>query len=283
MSVAFDHRDGGTDEASWAAAAPWSDAPELSLDFDRVVVASAHPDDETLGASGLIAMAGAAGIPVSLIVMTDGEGSHPHDTRIAARRRCESINAANQLGPAIPIRFVGLPDGGLRERRAAVRSALIGALSESPALRTLLVVPWWGDGHRDHRIVGEVGRQLAASGVHVVGYPIWMWHWAQADSVDTTSWRTLPLDEHARARKRAAIDEHRSQIEPAGAEPPILHDGMRRHFERHVEIFIDAGPLTDSPSQYDTEWFEAFYARHDDPWGLESRWLCDGDAHFRPR
>ncbi|WP_258374343.1 PIG-L deacetylase family protein [Curtobacterium sp. MCBD17_032] len=36
-----------------------------------------HPDDETLGAGGLIAIAADRGLPVHVVLVSRGEGSHP--------------------------------------------------------------------------------------------------------------------------------------------------------------------------------------------------------------
>ena len=96
--VTFDHRDPGTDEEVWTASMPTS-LPPIDLDVDRVVVIAAHPDDETLGAAGLLAIAAARGIALDLIVATDGEGSHPDSpthspATLALLRRRELIDAA---------------------------------------------------------------------------------------------------------------------------------------------------------------------------------------------
>ncbi|GAA3642001.1 hypothetical protein GCM10022200_27190 [Microbacterium awajiense] len=275
MTLTFDHRDPGTDERHWAEAAPWQDAAALNLDCDRVVVVAAHPDDETLGAAGLIATARARGIPVMVIVLTDGhesgaDGASP--TAVARTRRRETVDALAELGDGIALTYAALPDGGLREHEADVRSAIAGTLSTAAAgTRTLLVTPWHGDGHRDHRIVGSVAARLAGAGVRVVQYPIWMWHWASSESVDTAAWRTLTLDDHAHAAKVGAVDRHVSQLTPPSpAEPPMLHAGMRSHFERKVEVYIE--DVGGHDVSVDPSWFRAFYERHDDPWGFESRW-----------
>lgn len=271
MSVVFDHRDAGTSEERWQAAAPWNRALPLSLDVDRVVVVAAHPDDETLGAGGLIATAHAHGIPVSVLVLTDGEASHPDTPSLAEARRAETLAALAALGERITVRFAGLPDGGLREHRTEVRAAIADVVGEGPAARTLVAVPWWGDGHRDHRIAGEAALALRASGADVVGYPIWMWHWSSPDAVDGRAWRTLELQPDVVDAKRRAIAAHRSQLESAGGVPPIIHAGMRSHFERTHEVFVTA-PRDDDPPVHTADWFEGFYRRHDDPWGFESRW-----------
>lgn len=270
MSVAFDHRDTGTLEAEWQRRAPWRDASPLALDVERVVVVAAHPDDETLGAAGLIATAHERGIPVTVLVLTDGEGSHPGSPTIAAERRAECARALGALGDA-PVRFAGLPDGGLRECRARVRDQIAAALAEASDARTLLAAPWWGDGHRDHHIAGETALRFGGADVRVVGYPIWMWHWAQPDGVDATDWRTLPLAPGAQRAKDTAVRAHASQLAAASGDAPILHAEMRAHFDRPFEVFI-APPASKARPVHTAAWFDAFYARHTDPWGFETRW-----------
>lgn len=273
MSVRFDHREPGTPERAWREAAPWRDAPGLDLDVDRVVVLAAHPDDETLGAGGLIVRASGAGIPVSVIVVTDGEGSHPEADpgAVRRRRRTETIGALQRLAERPAVAFLGVPDGAVREARATVTDAVAAALAPYADERVLLAAPWWGDGHRDHRVLGEIALALAGSGIAVVGYPIWLWHWADPAAVAVDGWRVLALDEPARAAKERAVAEYASQREPGPRDEPMLHANTLAHFSRDIEVFVAhaAGSTDAAPSVAD---FEDFHARHDDPWGLESRW-----------
>ena len=77
MSIRFDHREPGTPEAEWQRVRPWSASSALDLAVDRLVVVAAHPDDETLGAGGLITIAAERDIAVTVVVLTDGLASHP--------------------------------------------------------------------------------------------------------------------------------------------------------------------------------------------------------------
>ncbi|MEV7692291.1 bifunctional PIG-L family deacetylase/class I SAM-dependent methyltransferase [Microbacterium sp. NPDC089189] len=274
MSVAFDSRLPGTPEAAWQEAAPWRGAAELDLDHDRVIVLAAHPDDETLGAAGTLRHALRRGADVSLLVVTDGDAAFEGAERaeVGRRRRGELLDAVHLLGPGIPVTFLGVPDGGIREARAHVADAVAAAVSRTTAGRTLLLAPWWGDGHRDHRVLGEIARTMAGAGVTVRGYPIWLWHWGTPTEVDTAAWSVVPLDDDDRRAKRRAIAAHRSQTTATRAdEPPMLHAETLRHFDRDVEVFI--APTSDEAASAPTPGeFDAFHARHDDPWGLESRW-----------
>ncbi|MFD0780426.1 PIG-L family deacetylase [Microbacterium koreense] len=266
----FDHREPGTSEQTWTEAAPWQDAAAMPFVVDRLLVIAAHPDDETLAASGLIAAAHSAGVATSVLILTDGQSASGGEARsLAVQRRIESIEALAELTDGAPVQFAGLVDGTLRENRSLVRRAITDALSEVDATDIVIVAPWWGDGHRDHRIAGEVAREFVGPGVRVFGYPLWLWHWGDPRAIDTEGWHMLPLDERARDAKRRAIDRHRSQIT---GDKPIIHSRMRAHFERPFEIFIAAEPGADPDEPPGPDWFTDFYARHDDPWGFETRW-----------
>ena len=80
--MTFDHRDAGTDEAGWEAAGV-AGLPALTprawAPGDTLLVAVAHPDDETLGAAGLIRAAlrgprDQAKLMTACLVVTDEAG-----------------------------------------------------------------------------------------------------------------------------------------------------------------------------------------------------------------
>jgi LmbE family N-acetylglucosaminyl deacetylase/SAM-dependent methyltransferase len=289
VSVAFDHRERGTLEEDWQAARPWAAARPLAFgdpshDLDTVVVLAAHPDDETLGAGGLLATAAARGIRVVVVVATDGDGSHPDSPTwppraLARERRVELARALDHLAPGSALSFLGLPDGQLREHRARltglIRSTILTETSDDP-LRTLVVAPWSGDGHRDHRVLGEVSEALARElGHRSLGYPIWLWHWADPADVDTRGWTALTLDSDAHAAKLRALQVHVTQVRPLSPAPgdeALLHDDMRAHFERNVEIFVAPTAGGGEAESLTPSFFDDFYARHDDPWGFDTRW-----------
>ncbi|SJN37901.1 Methyltransferase type 12 [Microbacterium esteraromaticum] len=272
MAPSFDHRDPGTSENSWADAAPWADAAEMSMSMEQLIVFAAHPDDETLGAGGIIAAVGNLGIPVTVVVMTDGESSHPSSIADLRRaRRHELLDAVADLAPSAAVHFAGFPDGGLREEAAEVRRYARGLLASVKQVPSTVLAPWWEDGHRDHRVLGEIVRDLRTSTLRVFGYPIWFWHWGDPKAASTEGWHTLPLDESTRSSKARALRRHRSQLEPlserAGDEA-IIHAEMLRHFQREHEVFIAPEELTTVTGG----WFEDRYTGKADPWGVDTRW-----------
>lgn len=106
---------------------------------DRILILSPHPDDETLGAGGLMAKAASLGIPVRVIFLTNGDGSlatrlvqdanfveqmakgkgpkRPHNIyqQIAPMRQKEALAALAKLHvPRQNVTFLGYPDGGTK-------------------------------------------------------------------------------------------------------------------------------------------------------------------------
>ena len=131
--VSFDHREPGTSEQRWAADGRLATRPLLSLDeIDALIVIAAHPDDETLGAGGLIAACAARGLPVRVVVVTDGAAASGHpDAGLVSRRSAELAAAVAELAPDAVIDELGFADGGALEDRAAIRDALRTNVSDS--------------------------------------------------------------------------------------------------------------------------------------------------------
>ena len=270
----FDPHQAGTAEASWLASRLRT-APELPVPGrgDVVVVVAAHPDDESLGAGGLIAMAAARGAIVRVVVATDGEASHPssatHDrARLAAVRRAETETAIGRLAPGTePIRLA-LPDGTLRDARDTLTRLLEPQLQGA----THVVSTWSADGHPDHETCADVAAHLAAgrTGLACWQYPIWAWHWADPAGDDLPWHRVarISLTERARHAKQGALGAYVSQHSPMSPEPgdeAILPPGVLEHFSRDFETFVVAAPAADPA------YFDALYASSADPWGLHER------------
>jgi len=240
----------------------WQDsiqaAPEFDLGaYEYIVVVAPHPDDETLGAGGLIAACGERGIRVRVIVVTDGSGSHPGSEttpgELALLRAAEVTQAVALLNPDAELELLWHRDGSTEESRDAIRADL----ERVAAGADLVVAPWRGDGHRDHRVVGELCASLS---IPIVEYPIWMWHWGSPDSVPTDRFTVLPVGD-----KGPAITAHATQVlELAGQ--VVLRPDFVEHFTTGTEVFIV--PQASLGSDY----FDALYSRHDDPWSFESRW-----------
>ena len=96
----------------------------------RVLVFAPHPDDETIGAGGLIFHLARRGVPVRVVFVTNGDGyaeavaqdfheQKPRDTdyvEFGEIRRREAIAAARHLGlHRGDLVFLGFPDGGLAQ------------------------------------------------------------------------------------------------------------------------------------------------------------------------
>lgn len=256
--VSFDSATPGTSAATWARDPRLHDRPPLQLDgVAELVVIAAHPDDETLGAGGMIARCSRRGIPIHVIVVTDGAASN--EVGIAARRSAELRTAVHLLAPRAVVHELGVPDGQTLEHQDRIRALLTPHIAACHP-QALVVAPWRGDGHRDHRVVGEIVAELTHElARRLVEYPVWLWHWGQPASVAWESLRSVGVDT---ALKSKALAAFRSQI--AGS-PAALRADFLENFARD-ELFIVQG------TGIDAEYFESLYARHADPWGFETRW-----------
>lgn len=204
--------------------------PALDLtECPGLVVVAPHPDDETLGLGAAAAQLVASGIDVQVVSVSDGGAARSAPTplqriRLESTRRNELLRATSLLGIS-SVLSLGLPDGQLAEHEDELADLLAEILSDV-APGTWCAATWRGDGHPDHEAVGRAAAQACArTGVALIEYPVWMWHWASpADpAVPWDRAHTVRVSEWALDRKHHAAQCFRSQFEPGtDGSPPVL-------------------------------------------------------------
>lgn len=179
------------------------DGPTLGLPpLRRVLVLAAHPDDESMGCGGTIALLAGAGADVSVVFASDGEatiGSPRAPALTATLRRREAAAACQILGVTRAPVFLGHPDGALPDAVDALAASLTALVAQRRP--EALLVPWFLDGHADHRALTEVlSRADLPADLQVWGFEVWT-------PLPVT--RLVDITE-VEDRKRAALAAHRT-------------------------------------------------------------------------
>lgn len=216
----------------------------------RILVLAPHPDDEILGAGGLMETAVLRGATVHVVVATDGEhgpdrvGAGPG---LAATREIETRQAAARIGlGADALSFLGYADGSLaaawgerwtaspRDGGAEPADAIVDALRSAldAAAPDTLVLPLTIDAHPDHAALARFAllAVLAESSrprlPEILGYLIhghrqWPAHGPDPMACEPPPdgcagslfpWAALVLDPAEVMRKASLIEGFRSQI-----------------------------------------------------------------------
>lgn len=172
----------------------------------NVLVLAPHPDDESLGCGGTIALHANLGDRVTVVFLTSGELGVPamDSLRAAKLREAEALEATAVLGVA-DVQFLHGPDGTLRQESAAMSAAIAALIDQMVPDRVLTPHP--DDAHDDHAAATEIlGLALSSSACRplVLGYEIWS---------------PLPTFEHVEDitgvidRKLRAVGCHVSQVD----------------------------------------------------------------------
>lgn len=134
------------------------------LPCQQAVVVAPHPDDETLGCGGAIALLRQHNISVQVLVMSDGTQSHPQSARFPADqlrqlREAETYAALEVLGvPAQGVTFFRWPDTavpqpGDQRFPKAVEQCDRFFCDHRP---DLVFLPWQQDQHCDHQATWKI-------------------------------------------------------------------------------------------------------------------------------
>jgi len=165
-------------------------------------VVARHPDDESLGCGGLIALMRQRARPVFVVFATDGAASRLRSAsyppqRLRLVRAEEARRAMTVLGvPLAAAYFMGWADGGGipgpgSDAFEAAVDRCCGVLSAVHP--STLILPWRREPHPDDRSSAELFRHALARsgrGARVLEYPIAAWEQGGAPMSDECSgWR----------------------------------------------------------------------------------------------
>jgi LmbE family N-acetylglucosaminyl deacetylase len=237
-------------KAAWRGLAVVARDATAEMRERSAVVLAPHPDDETLGCGGTIALKTRAGSPVTVVIATDGRLSPRRigtsaDEIVATRRR-EASAAAAILGAGEPV-HLPFADGQLRSCPDDLEKIV------AEQLRALAVdqvfAPSPGDPHPDHAALGAAVRRVLSAWTgpapQLLEYPIWqrvsirstgrcLVDWRRLTRVDISA--TLPA-------KRAALACYASQLSgDVAVTGPLLHPRFTMAFLGRHEVFIRVRP-----------------------------------------
>lgn len=128
----------------------------------KVLVLAPHPDDESLGCGGIIALYSSKGVEVHLAVISSGENiviEFTGDKDISDVRRQELEDSSLILGIK-EIRFLGFPDGQLALHKDRIEEKLREIINEINP--DIIFAPSPLDHHDDHRAVADIAISFLA-------------------------------------------------------------------------------------------------------------------------
>ena len=219
------------------------------------LVLAPHPDDETLGAGGLIAALASAGREPAVAFLTDGSGSHVgapgwSPGRVANVRASEARAALRSLGCRDEPIMLGWRDAAPHPADTPAFSRTVRQLTtlcRRRGLRTV-VASWNGDPHCDHEAAAAVARTVARRlGTRPLFYCVWGWTVPDLDrrlrpmraiSIPTARWR---------GHQRRALAQHRTQLGgriAAARDRFVLPRTMRRLVDASHLILLEQARAT---------------------------------------
>jgi LmbE family N-acetylglucosaminyl deacetylase len=213
------------------------------------LVLAPHPDDETLGCGATIMRKRAAGTLVHVVIAADGRYAYPSSKLsvevLVGIREEEAHRACAMLGLASEnITFLRLEDRRLAEHRGLLRDRLLDFVDTMDPDE--IFVSSTIDSHPDHRVLAELGRELAQvrrnRPLALYEYPVWFWDprvWRFRDLLELRP--RIVRTEEFRTRKHQAIAAYRSQVTNwiSDRHGAPLRKGFLRQFLQAEELFFE--------------------------------------------
>lgn len=224
--------------------------------LSTTLIIAPHPDDESLGCGGVIALLRNLNIKVHVCFISDGSMSHPNSKKFPAdilmlQREKEAKDALNILGinsnencTFFRLRDAKVPtvnDDGFKD--AVIKMSL---LIDNLKPETIFV-PWQKDPHKDHRaswnIVDSALKKINYK-PRVLQYFIWLWELGKDNDLpnqNKINWYKINIEEVIDL-KQQAIKAHISQTTNLIDDDPegfTLSPQVLSHFKSNYELFAE--------------------------------------------
>ncbi len=262
---------------------PFMNVDRIAEDIASLLVLSPHPDDETLGCGGLIAMLRNANVKVSVVFITDGSASHTSKTHPSnqlallrekeARAACDMLNVSTEN-----VYFLRCQDSQLQllssedlEKKAKLISELVGIENYKT-----IAVPWRKDPHPDHIVTTQIGNIVIKNHnptLTKLEYPIWLWKngkesdWPFQNEV--TAFR-LDITPYV-AQKKSAMEQHQSQLGMIVLDDAngfvMTEELLKPFYGTHEYFFVEKTQKIDTLSD---AYFDTLYEKQSDPWNFRN-------------
>lgn len=188
--------------------------------YSNSLIIAPHPDDETIGCSGLIQQLISKGQRVDVIYMTGGGKSHSGccnigEATLIAHRRELARKSASILGiQQENLHFLDYPDGGIAFdcRETGRLRTLLGELKPDTVF-----IPHKREGWSDHIESGNIVKFLLEDNeaVEIYEYCVWFWYY-NVWNIDWKNARTVDMTKEQHKKKLQAVDAYIKPIAPCG-------------------------------------------------------------------
>ncbi|STY29645.1 glucosamine-6-phosphate deaminase-like protein [Legionella wadsworthii] len=221
-----------TSEKEWLAYL--KDKELMKIPRMHTIILSPHPDDESLGAGGLIFDLRKNNVDVLIISITDGENAYPDAKNLGQIRRKEQESALRILGVTKEkIIRLHLKDSAVKEAEKQLEQLILPFIDQN----VHLIAPWTGDYHADHEAVGRVALKLARQKkIHLSFYFFWTWQHSSILDMKNLTLFIYPLSRNAFHTKQKAIDCYTSQ-KSNKKNHPILPESVLIPTMRSFEVY----------------------------------------------
>lgn len=221
---------------------------------NSAMILAPHPDDESLGCGGLIAMLTQQSKQVYIVFITDGSMSHPNSKKypahkLAATRKNEAIAALKKLNVSSEAIFFmnkkdrALPfkgEVGFEENTNALQQIIHSCKPD------LILVPYERDPHPDHRatyqMLMHIRRQHLTT-FSILEYLVWLYNLGEEKDLPEQNAEWLYADiTHQLKQKQEAIAQHVSQTTRLIDDDPegfMLTPDVLQHFNIDKEYFLN--------------------------------------------